>query len=88
MLTLELPALNICQRTEKTYFFAGKEYEGPGAIMRDPANGSIVAPTDLGLESRWQKNIKVTSTRTRVPEPFRFEMSIAAKTTSPEELPL
>jgi hypothetical protein len=51
MLTLDVPALNICQRTEKTYLAAGIEYARAGATIRGPTAGSAVVLIVWEIES-------------------------------------
>jgi hypothetical protein len=43
MLTVEVPALKNCQRTEKVYRPEGKEYEAAGAMTREPGRDARVA---------------------------------------------
>jgi hypothetical protein len=43
MVTMDVPALNILQCTEKTYLSLGKVYEGAGGIIREPGTELNVA---------------------------------------------
>ena len=52
MLTVEVPALKNCQRTEKTYFCVGNPYERAGAMIRDGGREAIVEFCSWARDSR------------------------------------
>ena len=80
MLTLDVPALNICQRTEKTYLPAGREYGRAGAMMREPGIEAAVAFTVCAVESCRQA--MTTAISASPTDPVTFEVFIEATVSS------
>lgn len=81
MLTRDVPALNICQRTEKTYLAAGGGNDRAGARMRDSGRETAAVLADCEIET-----CGVTSTATSAmscaEKPATFEMFIGATASS------
>ncbi len=81
MLTIDMPALNICQRTEKTYLAAGKEYGREGARIRDAGTETAAAFAGCEIETCDVMRTAI-SAKSCVAKQATFEMFIGATASS------